>query len=418
VLLAKGSDDDRFYEVGFFSSAITGHGEVVLTKGLIFDLNTEYEYQVVLNKGSDFEISSDIVPIRIASLSFEVDLNQDGIPDNSQAKGTAPGLTIGINIDDDDQDGVPDMNDKVIADVNGLPMTDDDLIAVRLIGQPASQSQGIAAMVVVQGGDKIKVWLDQEKKQVLLDPSAGIIQKTWVLGSDIATLGELPATVYIEGLKLSAVRDDVAILTLTYTFPAGKVIETDRLVITVPVLAITPDYNRDGVIDMTDRNQVTEKKPWRFWINDDNDNASDPVTGLGGDDLPGSNDDLNDYYFDPFNPPEIVPVISRVNGIRDLVDFFPLYLDLKNALTVFPPQSGYSYVLKQADAAVSIVEANVADAVLTVDKAKNYLEDLDVSAKYKDAATRIVNDIGITLSAGFLQSIKGSRGRSRSRGRS
>ncbi|MFA7233171.1 MAG: LamG-like jellyroll fold domain-containing protein [Terrimicrobiaceae bacterium] len=49
----------------------------------------------------------------------------------------------------------------------------------------------------------------------------------------------------------------------------------------VPVdLAV--DANRDGVIDNKDRGKVTEQKPWRWWINDDNDGTGDGSENVGG----------------------------------------------------------------------------------------------------------------------------------------
>ncbi len=92
---------------------------------------------------------------------------------------------------------------------------------------------------------------------------------------------------------------------------------------------LVPDYNRDGIINDTDRNHVSDGNPWRFWINDDNDSGE-----TGG----------NDYYSSPW--PDINLADGSVNGVRDLVDFFPLRLDIKAALESFPAGT-HDYYLRQ-----------------------------------------------------------------------
>ncbi len=115
----------------------------------------------------------------------------------------------------------------------------------------------------------------------------------------------------------------------------------------LPHLAV--DANHDGVIDAPTQDAAadyadttTPDAPYRFWLNDDSD-AGD-VKVLGTDDFslaPGANGRNCDD--------------NVVNGIRDLVDFFPVYLDLKSMLAALPSGNGVSYVLKQQDAAVGIV---------------------------------------------------------------
>ena len=76
--------------------------------------------------------------------------------------------------------------------------------------------------------------------------------------------------------------------------------------ITIIDVDMVPDYNRDGIITDADRGMVSDTDPWRFWINDDDDDGTIQTTGdkpliIG----------YNNYF---------------VDGMRDLVDFFPLYL--------------------------------------------------------------------------------------------
>ena len=81
---------------------------------------------------------------------------------------------------------------------------------------------------------------------------------------------------------------------------------------------LVPDYDRDGQIDPDDKNKVTEAEPFRWWINDDDDTTE--ATGVG--DTPGqaSPDYAN----------------TKVDSSRDLVDFFPLHIDLKDMLKDMP----------------------------------------------------------------------------------
>jgi hypothetical protein len=115
---------------------------------------------------------------------------------------------------------------------------------------------------------------------------------------------------------------------------------------TQPFLAIrgglVVDANRDGVIERSDSDLITASNPFRLWINDDDDSGD-----TKGDDIPGKTNGAN--YAD-----------DVVNGTRDLVDFFPVFLDLKELLTVLPPTApGVAYKLKQADSALNFVYSNL-----------------------------------------------------------
>jgi len=107
-------------------------------------------------------------------------------------------------------------------------------------------------------------------------------------------------------------------------------------------MEIVPDWNRDGKIDKDDRGKITQEKPFRWWYNSDNDqnDANGDDFNLGG---PG------DAY--------IVASVGHggVDSTRDLIDFFPLYLDIKEILEVFPPSENIKYILKQEDDALNAV---------------------------------------------------------------
>ena len=119
-----------------------------------------------------------------------------------------------------------------------------------------------------------------------------------------------------------------------------------RTFLLVPV-ELVPDYNRDGTIDDADRGRISESERWRWWINDDDDELD-----TGGKDIPGA---LNSNF-------ETTPILSgmevgTINGIRDLVDFFPLYLDIRRLLELFPADgpSACTFNLKQENGSSNFV---------------------------------------------------------------
>jgi hypothetical protein len=103
----------------------------------------------------------------------------------------------------------------------------------------------------------------------------------------------------------------------------------------LPVDAI-PDWDRDGSITEADRGKATEDQPWFWWINDDDSDAAEPHFG----DVPEQGIDNADQF---------------VNGPRDLVDYFPVKLDIKALLEVFPPADN-EYRLIHANGAINFVE--------------------------------------------------------------
>jgi hypothetical protein len=144
-------------------------------------------------------------------------------------------------------------------------------------------------------------------------------------------------------LALSESPQDAEILGLLDTGLAIARITTQygekKVALLIPA-AIVPDYNRDGKIDGADRGQTTPENPWRWWINDDYDIKGSP-RGASDQDIPS-------FYPSPltrnFNN-------QQVDGIRDLLDFFPLHLDIRAVLDVFPAED-YDYLIKHEEAAV------------------------------------------------------------------
>jgi len=125
--------------------------------------------------------------------------------------------------------------------------------------------------------------------------------------------------------------------------------------------AIATDYNRDGIINDGDFGEAMAENPYYFWINDNDD--QDDVTGNS---IPGSGPDWKK---------------TNISGTRDLVDYFPVHLDIKPLIDVLPLQY-YKYVLKHEDSALTY-----SGTELTNMEARKYLNDVDIALKIAGSGT-------------------------------
>jgi len=119
--------------------------------------------------------------------------------------------------------------------------------------------------------------------------------------------------------------------------------------------------------------------PFRFWSNDDDDNESDAIDGV-------------------------------VNGGNELKDFFQVFLDIEQLLSVFPPTApGVVYKLKHAGGALNFSYTSLFRAT-----AFQYRTDGDSSTGYglretlaaNHATTQNVTSAGIELSSYFLDRVQ------------
>jgi len=151
---------------------------------------------------------------------------------------------------------------------------------------------------------------------------------------------------------------------------------------------IVPDWDRDGNITDDDRHQIRPDNPWRFWVNNDDD--ADGVDS--NNDIPG--DGTADYSND------------AVDGLSDLADFFPLFLDLKDVVQKLPPVD-YDYRLKQADAAVAGFDTDLKfDPVSKSEQAGAFLHDIDVAELLVNETPLLVTAEGtVSLTPVFLDKI-------------
>jgi hypothetical protein len=153
---------------------------------------------------------------------------------------------------------------------------------------------------------------------------------------------------------------------------------------------------------------TTVGRPFRFWVNDDED------SGEAGDS--GERDVDGTYGFRYVQEPRGGLEKRRylrsnsqstgyVDGGRDLVDFFPVSLDIQQVLAVFPPDARTKYKLKHAEGALNFTYTDLAR-----DKANDYLErvldsgfGLDASQAARNATTWQITAEGVELSPEFLK---------------
>jgi hypothetical protein len=94
---------------------------------------------------------------------------------------------------------------------------------------------------------------------------------------------------------------------------------------------ILVDANRDGQFSQADEGKITEEKPWRIWVNDDDDSGE-----TGGSDI-----STTDYRFANYWS-------SFIDQERDLIDCFPATIQISVLLKMLPPTKN-DYILRITD---------------------------------------------------------------------
>lgn len=164
------------------------------------------------------------------------------------------------------------------------------------------------------------------------DPNSGIEEWAFQLHGD-KTQGQGASTI-LAGSQWDVRKKYLARVTLNN----GTAIEIDGTKTPVDIMlgALVPDYNHNRKIEPDDRDRAELGDKYYFWANDDDGNGDTEGTGI-----PGSGADID--------PPHL-----KVNGTRDLVDFFPVHLDIKELFEVYDPAT-YKYRLRNADSALNYV---------------------------------------------------------------
>ena len=249
--------------------------------------------------------------------------------------------------------------------------------------------------VLTLSGDAFKVW--QSDDPAPTNTPLLVSGQSVTNGVDDVSWGtDSTATLYVQ-----SVNSGVSTLTYAYigTGEAAGIVCRASMKMTAMHFGIVPDYDRDRGIDWRDQAQCSTNRVLRWWINDDDDNGTDVAEGAN--DVPGQGYGLTTVSNDTQWPDS-----ETVDGRCDLLDFFPLWLDLGDLLAAFPANGTYALRLSQADSAVRMVYTD-----LCATNAGAYLVSAvtncgpDFAQAAYEAETFLVDDGGVELEQEFVDRI-------------
>jgi hypothetical protein len=296
-------------------------------------------------------------------------------------------------------------------DAEGKPRIVTDGLTPIMMHLPDGYADGQRSIVIRQGGaGEVRVHAvrgpDQDE---IVDQGMGFILKQdagwqyWVEGTragEVTLEYEFPEYAeYLDSLRRGGC-GSADCLNANYDWSlveqASNQIKITELTVCSAHLAV--DRDRDGVISPTScQDMTTVGRPFRFWVNDDSDSGEAGDAGIA--DVPGtaSPEGLNNGHID---------------GSRDLVDFFPVCIDIRGLTQLMPPGGGISYKLRHADGALSFIQTT-----LSLARSGDYLKDIlpaefgtDFSESASSAVTRRITPEGVELTPRFLFGIQSGGG--------
>ena len=170
--------------------------------GQVVSLLAKYTVLVVIDPGTQNETQGGSAEIELGRVELTVAdspgsprilLEESHPPPNEEV----PGTIVVVNSDDDDENQILDKDEPDTRSVPG----EDDLLPVSLHVDAKALRLGQVLLEITSGRDKIKVWADQSRGQLVGLP------RLWDL-----TKGEtVPPLVYVEGTKSSQAVGDVGL---------------------------------------------------------------------------------------------------------------------------------------------------------------------------------------------------------------
>ncbi len=418
-------------------SKTQGTDSAAIVAGSAFEVDAVYTAQAVLNRGSDNEIRGDFVPLLgyNADLDIDSDNNSPETPDGLQSDPGRdwgeeyledvegrPGKVIRANTGDKDRDGVPDYADGMNlfnnADMNTSPSFTPLLLQIKMSGSggkakfrlvyPESDPAAIsktgddtagytyAPAPGEPGKGSIRIWASAVSRQVAPFGQGG----DYIKSGEAYSLEQMGMTsnpvlrLYAEGITSSSLAGDVRVQLQIDPDGDGPMpfVDADAVRFTVHDSALVPDYDRNRSIDNQDRKRAQAGDPFYFWINDDDDEGE-----TEGTDIPGAK--KKDTEGSHVNYETI-----QVDGIRDLIDFFPLYLDIKHLVNLFSPAE-YKYLLVSENESLNFVYS-----YFTAPRSGDYLtggtDSLEPAPTLGKTFTYTIGPNGIRLDPEYLEQIK------------
>ncbi len=239
-----------------------------------------YTATATVTKGDD---STNLGPVDVTVAVVAVDLSMQGLGEETEGTphDTDPGAFIGLNADDDDDDGTID------SEQNGTVEDENNLVPVALGFTPGDLDSGTLTLsaAMAEGGGVIKVWTDATKGTEIELPA------TWNLRTD-----SVPETVYVEGTSGSAELKDVE---LTWTYDNGDVTTDDAIAMTV--FFINETASGDYIVPGSQRNRVeftigpdgVAGESGTLEVRPGGSSSADRTIGLEDDDLEAGNHSLD-----------------------------------------------------------------------------------------------------------------------------
>lgn len=221
-----------------------------------------------------------------------------------------------------------------------------------------------------------------------LDQPAAVAQTVWITDQGLNLFAGSTGAAFLDaiqnhngGIILLEARQFSSKPLVLSVEKNGVIVAEMQLPLLLARVELAVDANRDGTIKLASEDAsdaISAVNPYRFWLNDDNDAAS------GG--------DAND---------------AVVNGANDLKDFYPVFLNLKQLITVLPTSGGVKYKLKQETGALNFVYTNLTretaftyqSGTLTTGFGPSFIQPAS------SATTQPITE-GIELSDDFLNRIK------------
>jgi len=243
--------------------------------------------------------------ISISGRVHKVDLNIQGVADDKEED---PGGMVGVNDDDDNQNKKKDFKEG-----NAVVTSEDDLVPINLTAQGVLPDDSVVLMVnrTKHSAGHIKIWKSAQR-----GPDAPLIDTTISPSLNFSTAwkpSQMPAALYVEGIRQSSSLGDIVLK----LYSSGC---SDTVKFTVPKVEMAVDANRDGQIGFNNNSDdTTSKKPFVFWVNDDQDVQT-----------------TNWKWSDP--DPETIPVKKpdysddHIQSPRDLEDFARIWMQVSPAI--------------------------------------------------------------------------------------
>jgi len=280
-------------------------------------------------------------------------------------------MMIMVNDNDSDNDGIIDLLDNKVA--GGDP----DLATVRIMKPEGIVKEDMKENIALSLHDNIKAYSKKDKSE------EAPLQYAYDTFEEKGYV-----ELYLEGRKASTEILDSAVKVEMSLKDGSKC--RDELRYSVAAFKMIPNYDRDGDIDSYDRKLVEIEKPYYFWINNDDD-----VDAVSGNDSPKAlKPDCKDKMSAEYS----------IDGIRDLIDFFPVAVELKDTANVFTSDN-FEFVLIHPDEAVNCFFK----AELTSGQADYHLTDKAFCDKNAEQSLEHINGEGMALPDDFLELVKNDK---------